>query len=118
MFDIGLGELILIGAIALIAIGPKQLPEVAVVIGRMLNEFKRAVGDVSRTIADTRESATSALMESRSPKTPQKLDQSPISTSESQTSTEPNPANKDQLSFDLAAKSSTATNESPRRESE
>ena len=50
MLDIGFGELILIAAIALIAIGPKQLPEVARVIGRLLNELRRATGELSRSV--------------------------------------------------------------------
>ncbi|NJL25926.1 MAG: twin-arginine translocase subunit TatB [Calothrix sp. SM1_5_4] len=41
----GFSELLIIGAIALIFIGPKQLPEVARAIGRMLNELKRATSD-------------------------------------------------------------------------
>ena len=46
MFNLGFSELILVGVIALIFIGPRELPEVARVIGRMLNEFKRATGDL------------------------------------------------------------------------
>lgn len=42
MFNLGFTELLLVGAIALIFIGPGQLPEVAKVIGRLLNEWKRA----------------------------------------------------------------------------
>lgn len=61
MFDIGFSEMILLAAIALVAIGPKQLPEVARVVGRMLNEFKRATGDLTKTIVDAREGTESAL---------------------------------------------------------
>lgn len=35
----------MVGVIALIFIGPHQLPELARTIGRMLNEFKRATSD-------------------------------------------------------------------------
>lgn len=35
----------MLSAIALIVIGPKQLPELARFIGRMMNEFKRATGE-------------------------------------------------------------------------
>ncbi len=55
MFDIGFGEMLLIAVIALIAIGPKQLPEVARVIGRTLNEFRRASTDFTRSLADARD---------------------------------------------------------------
>ncbi len=43
MFGFGsLSHLLLVLVIALIVIGPKQLPEVARTLGRLLNELKRA----------------------------------------------------------------------------
>ncbi len=42
MFGIGLPELLIILAIALIVIGPKKLPDMAKSLGRALNEFKKA----------------------------------------------------------------------------
>lgn len=42
MFNLGFSEIIVLGIIALVFIGPKQLPEVARVVGRLLNEWKRA----------------------------------------------------------------------------
>ncbi|MBN1141544.1 MAG: twin-arginine translocase TatA/TatE family subunit [Deltaproteobacteria bacterium] len=42
MFGIGMTELLLILAVALIVIGPKRLPEVAKALGRGLAEFRRA----------------------------------------------------------------------------
>lgn len=45
MFNIGFSELIVVGVIALIFIGPKQLPEVARTLGRFLNELRRASDD-------------------------------------------------------------------------
>lgn len=50
MFNLGFSELILLGIIALIFIGPHQLPEVARSIGRLLNELKRATNDFQSTI--------------------------------------------------------------------
>ena len=50
MFGFSMGEVLLIAAIALIAIGPKQLPEVARVVGRFLNELRRATGDFQKNI--------------------------------------------------------------------
>jgi sec-independent protein translocase protein TatB len=47
MFNLGFSEVILIAIIALIFIGPKQLPEMARTIGRVLNELKRASNDLS-----------------------------------------------------------------------
>lgn len=56
MFDIGFGEMLMLAAIALIAIGPKQLPEVARTIGKLLNELKRATGELTKTVLDARDS--------------------------------------------------------------
>ena len=42
MFNIGFSEMILIAVLALVFIGPKQLPEIARTVGRFLNEMKRA----------------------------------------------------------------------------
>lgn len=50
MFNLGLSEIILIAIIALIFIGPKQLPEIARTIGRALNELKRASEDLTSSI--------------------------------------------------------------------
>lgn len=61
MFDIGFGEMLVIAALALILIGPKQLPEVARTLGRLMNEFKRATGEFTKTFTDTRDTARSAF---------------------------------------------------------
>ena len=47
MFSLGFGEVLVIGVVALLVIGPKQLPEVAKVVGRLFGEFKRATEDLS-----------------------------------------------------------------------
>ncbi|MDX9732110.1 MAG: twin-arginine translocase TatA/TatE family subunit [Bdellovibrionales bacterium] len=61
MFDIGFGEMIVLAAIALIAIGPKELPAVARAVGRLIGEFKRTVGDVTTTVAQARNEADQAI---------------------------------------------------------
>ncbi len=50
MFGFSIGEILLLAAIALIVIGPKQLPEFARQIGKILNEIKRASGQFSQEI--------------------------------------------------------------------
>lgn len=50
MFNMGFMEMLVLGVVALLVIGPKQLPEVARVVGRMLNEFKRASGDLTSSL--------------------------------------------------------------------
>lgn len=42
MFNLGFTEILFIAVLALILIGPKQLPEVARTVGRFLNELKRS----------------------------------------------------------------------------
>ena len=46
MFGIGMPEMFLILAIALIVIGPKKLPDLAKSLGRAFAEFKRATSEL------------------------------------------------------------------------
>lgn len=48
MFDFGLGELILVGVIALIVLGPERLPEAARTAGRLIGRLQRFVGSVKQ----------------------------------------------------------------------
>jgi len=50
MFGIGMPEMLLILAVALIVFGPKRLPELAKSLGRALGEFKRATSDLKQSI--------------------------------------------------------------------
>lgn len=47
MFGLGMSELLVLGILALILIGPKQLPEVARTLGRFINDLKRSAEGVS-----------------------------------------------------------------------
>ena len=51
MFGIGMPEMLMILAIALIVIGPKKLPDLAKSLGRAMREFKRATSDFKETLA-------------------------------------------------------------------
>jgi Tat protein translocase TatB subunit len=57
MFGIGMTELIVIFAIALIVLGPKRLPELARSLGRGIAEFRRASNDLRREFMDTADDA-------------------------------------------------------------
>jgi len=49
MFGIGMPELLLILALALIVIGPKKLPDIARALGRGMAEFKRATDEMKNS---------------------------------------------------------------------
>lgn len=47
MFNLGVQELVVITIIALIFIGPKQLPEVARTLGKFFRDLKRASNEIT-----------------------------------------------------------------------
>ena len=63
MFNLGFSEIIIIGVLALLLIGPKQLPEVAKVLGRMMNEFKKATADLSGGLLEMKEDLKKPMQE-------------------------------------------------------
>jgi sec-independent protein translocase protein TatB len=50
MFGMGMQEIIVVLAIALIVIGPKKLPDLAKSLGRAMGEFKKATRDFKDSI--------------------------------------------------------------------
>ncbi len=50
MFDIGFSELVVIGLVALIVIGPEKLPRVARTVGHLVGRLQRYVADVKSDI--------------------------------------------------------------------
>jgi sec-independent protein translocase protein TatB len=50
MFDVGFSELVVIGVVALIVIGPERLPKVARMAGHLLGRLQRYVNDVKADI--------------------------------------------------------------------
>lgn len=52
MFDIGFWELLLIGVIMLLVVGPERLPSLARTAGMWMGRFKRMVGSVKSEIEE------------------------------------------------------------------
>jgi sec-independent protein translocase protein TatB len=50
VFDIGFSELLVIGVVALIVIGPERLPRVARTVGHLMGRLQRYVADVRADI--------------------------------------------------------------------
>jgi TatA/E family protein of Tat protein translocase len=69
MFNIGLPELMIILAIALIVFGPNKLPELARAFGRAMRELKKATEEVKESF----EAETKDLEEFKSSFTPEDL---------------------------------------------
>jgi len=53
MFNIGMQELLLIAAVALLVVGPKRLPDVAKSLGKGLAEFRKTAEGVSDSLKGT-----------------------------------------------------------------
>ena len=53
MFGLSFTHLVLLAVLALVFLGPEQLPEVARTIARLLNEWKRATGDIQSHLTST-----------------------------------------------------------------
>jgi sec-independent protein translocase protein TatB len=64
MFGIGFTELLVIGVLALIILGPERLPQTARVIGQWMAQFRRAATDLKEEMeAEIRK--TESLVEGR-----------------------------------------------------
>jgi len=69
MFNIGLPELLIIAAIALIVFGPQKLPELAKALGKAIREFKKATEEMKESF----EAETKDLEELKTTLTDEKL---------------------------------------------
>jgi sec-independent protein translocase protein TatA len=58
VFNIGPSELILVLVLALVVFGPKKLPEIGKAVGSGVKEFKRAAGDLRKSIELENETGT------------------------------------------------------------
>ncbi|MFP3869516.1 MAG: Sec-independent protein translocase protein TatB [Syntrophobacteria bacterium] len=80
MFGIGMPELLLILAIALVVVGPRKLPELARALGHGIAEFKKATNelketlDSNATISEVRQTIDQAREELADVNTPDTVD--------------------------------------------
>lgn len=50
MFNLGVGELLLVFLLALFILGPSKLPEVGMFIGKGIKEFKRSTQEIKNSL--------------------------------------------------------------------
>ena len=62
-----LGEMLILAVLALVFIGPKDLPQVARVIGKFLAEMKHTAGEFTSSIMDARNETQNNLMNEQKP---------------------------------------------------
>lgn len=65
MFNFSFGEMTVVAILALILIGPKQLPEIARTVGRFLNELKRTGEDISGHFLEVRDQIGQEVKQAR-----------------------------------------------------
>ena len=71
LFGIGLGELLAIGVIALLVLGPDQLPEVAATAARAVRQLRKASQELADELAREMDSSSPDLRpETKSPAPP------------------------------------------------
>jgi TatA/E family protein of Tat protein translocase len=73
MFGMGMTEILVILAVALIVIGPKKLPDLAKSLGRALGEFRKATTDLKESLIidpEIKEGKTSVNSKHRETDTP------------------------------------------------
>ncbi len=70
-FGLGMGEMIIALVIILLLFGAKRIPEIAGSIGKGINQFKRSINDVEKSVT---ESDTSYRTEVRKSEPPVRID--------------------------------------------
>ncbi len=71
-FGLGMGEVLVLLVVVLLLFGAKRIPEIAGALGKGINQFKRNINDVDKSI---READTSYRAEvARAPEPPVRVD--------------------------------------------
>jgi Tat protein translocase TatB subunit len=80
MFGIGMPELLLILALALIVLGPKKLPELARALGKGMAEFRRATDELKEEFRQMENSVEDANLQATTKDDPLLADTSDTTT--------------------------------------
>lgn len=75
MFNIGFSELLILGVIGLLVLGPEQLPEVARKLAKILNDLKRAKDEILSPVEDLKAEAQRMLERARESAAQKELDE-------------------------------------------
>ena len=78
MFDIGWGELVVIGIVALVVIGPKELPAVLRTLGQGMNKLRRMASDFQSQFNDAMREAELAELKRQAEKLTEVASYNPI----------------------------------------
>jgi sec-independent protein translocase protein TatA len=70
-FGLGMGEMIIGLVIVLLLFGAKRIPEIAGSLGKGINQFKRSINEVEKTVT---ESDTKYRSDARAPELPVRVD--------------------------------------------
>jgi sec-independent protein translocase protein TatA len=85
MFNLGIPELLVIGAAGLILFGPKRLPELAKSLGKGIRDFKKALEE-GESETPPPQSTQETLPKSQTPVTPGEAEKPKATTSNDPTS--------------------------------
>lgn len=112
MFDFGAGELVVIGVVALVAIGPKELPGLLRTVGQAIGKMRRMAGDFQGQFNDAMREAD--LAEAQKMLSDLKSDMSGLSTDPTPPPAFPMPAEipEPTLGVEVAAPAEVAVIES------
>ena len=71
-FGMGMGEMMIVLVLVLLLFGAKRIPEIAGALGKGINQFKRNVSDVEKTVRDADTGYRTEV--ARSPEAPARID--------------------------------------------
>lgn len=75
MFNIGFTELLVLGVIGLLVLGPEQLPHVARKLAQIMNELKRAKDEIMSPVEDLKADAQRFIEKARETAAQKELDE-------------------------------------------